>query len=618
MEDKSRDIKILDDITHVLHRPNTYIGATEPSEKEEWVLDDEGLLKRSKLTYSEALLKIINEIIDNSLDEYVKTDGKFSNKIDIDVKDDRITVTDNGRGLPIKKTDDGTWMPIAAFTKLRAGSNFNDDDRKGIGTNGIGSSATNIFSKLFEVTTTDGSKKFKMTCRDNLSSERHSVVSFDCKPGTKVTFIPDYERFSCKHLPKEIEVLLKTRLRMLSWFFPKCAFSYNGEKMNIKAKDMESMFPSPSVSFNSDKVYALAYSTEEPEFLSYVNGLSLRRGGTHIDYILNSVVNSIREKVSKKCKSIKPSDIKNRLGIVVLFKDFPSCQFDSQTKEYLSNSEKDIKAYLDGLDIDGKFIQKVAREKTILDNITEIFQLKENLKEKKELQKMNVKKKDIDSDKFFPAIGEKKYLCITEGQSAFGGISPVLGRRGISYYQIKGKILNTQNLSIKKAMANEEINDLVNILGIDISDPNTDITYDKIVITSDADPDGSHIAALICSLFNKLCPKMVKEGRLCRLNTPLLVGTKGKEVVKYYFTLPDQSELDPKLKWRYQKGLGGWGGENKALLQQIMDKEGGLEGLLLTLTQDDCASESLEHWMGDSANYRKQSLRGREFHIGMM
>ena len=115
MEDKSRDIKILDDITHVLHRPNTYIGATEPSEKEEWVLDDEGLLKRSKLTYSEALLKIINEIIDNSLDEYVKTDGKFSNKIDIDVKDDRITVTDNGRGLPIKKTDDGTWMPIAAF-----------------------------------------------------------------------------------------------------------------------------------------------------------------------------------------------------------------------------------------------------------------------------------------------------------------------------------------------------------------------------------------------------------------------------------------------------------------------------------------------------------------------
>ena len=91
-----------------------------------------------------------------------------------------------------------------------------------------------------------------------------------------------------------------------------------------------------------------------------------------------------------------------------------------------------------------------------------------------------------------------------------------------------------------------------------------------------------------------------------------------KEVVKYYFTLPDQSELDPKLKWRYQKGLGGWGGENKALLQQIMDKEGGLEGLLLTLTQDDCASESLEHWMGDSADYRKQSLRGREFHIGMM
>lgn len=613
----NRKIVSLSERDHILTRPNMYISSTSPSEKNEWILNEEGKITRKNLTYSDGLYVIIKEILENSLDEYIRTNGKYSNKIYMDIKEDKIIIQDNGRGLPVEKGDDGEWMPVTAFTKLRAGSNFSDDDRKTIGTNGYGSSATNVFSKFFEVVTCDGRKKLKLTCKDNLSSKKFSVSnSSGGKTGTKVTFLPDYPRFDVEHFPEEIGILFKTHLRMLSWFFPKCDFRYNGEKMSLKVKEVPQMFPSPSVVLSTDNVYILVYSAEEPEVLTYVNGMRLRRGGTHVEYILNTLTSDIKEKLSKKYKSIKPLDIKNRLGIVVFFKDFPNCQFDSQTKDTLTNSEKDIKSYLEGIDLTSKISNKILKEKSIIENITDMFQFKEDLKEKKELAKLNAKRRDIDSTKYVPSIGEKKYLCITEGQSAYGGIAPILGRKGIAYYQVKGKILNIQDLSIKKAMENDEIADLVAILGIDITNPETNINFEKVIVTSDQDMDGIHICSLIISLFNKLCPKVAKEGRICRLNTPLLIGLKGRKVVDYYFNFPDQSKLDKSLTWIYQKGLGGWGGLNKDLLPQVIEKEGGsLESLLLSFQKDESSNPSLENWMGDKSDYRKLKLKGKVFTI---
>lgn len=616
----NRKIISLSERDHILTRPNMYIGATASAEKEEWVLNEEGKVEKKNLTYSDGLYVIIKEILENSLDEYIRTNGRYSNKITFDVKDDKIIIQDNGRGLPVEQGEDGEWMPVTAFTKLRAGSNFSDEDRKTIGTNGYGSSATNVFSKSFEVITCDGKKKLKLTCKDNLSTQRFTVSDVtEGKTGTKVTFLPDYKRFGIEHFPEEMGILFKTHLRMLSWFFPKCDFRYNGEKMSLKVKEVPQMFPSLSVVLSTDNIYILVYPSEEPEVLTYVNGMKLRRGGNHVEYILNTLTSDIKDKLSKKYKSIKPLDIKNRLGIVVFFKDFPNCQFDSQTKDALTNNEKDIKVYLDGVDLTSKLSNKILKEKAIIENITDMFQFKEDLKEKKELAKLNSKRRDIDSTKYVPCIGEKKYLCITEGQSAYGGIAPILGRKGIAYYQIKGKILNVQDLSIKKAMENDEIADLVAILGIDITNPESTINFEKVLITSDQDNDGIHICSLILSLFNKLCPNVVKEGRICRLNTPLLVGLKGRKVMDYYFELPDQSKLDKNLTWIYQKGLGGWGGLNKDLLPQIMEKEGGgLDSLLLSFKKDNHSNPSLENWMGDKSDYRKDKLRNKSFRIDLI
>ena len=612
-----RKIEVLSDRDHILIRPNTYLGSVVPTEKEEWVLSSEGFIKKSKLEYTDALLKVISEILDNCLDEYSRTKGKYSNKISVKIQNDKVTIEDNGRGLLVEQDKEGNWMPVTAFTKLRAGSNFSDDDRLTIGTNGIGSAATNVFSKKFEVNTCDGKKRMKITCKDNLSSTKFTFLESNLdKKGTKVEFTPDYKRFGVDSMPESICTLVKTRLRILSWFFPKCTFTFNGEKMGLKAKEFNSMLPSPNCFINTDNLYIAVYKTEEPEFLTYVNGISLRRGGNHLDFISSKVITDIREKLIKKYKNIKPNDIKNRLGFVILMKDFPNCQFDSQTKEYLSNGDKEVKQFIGELDL-SKLSKKILSDKEMVDNITDMFRLKEELAEKKALQKLNVKKKDIDSDKYFPPVGDRKYLMLTEGYSAFSGLSAVLGRKGNAFYALRGKPLNVSEITNKKMLENKEISDIVNVLGIDLTGEDKSITFEKVVFATDQDVDGTHIRSLLTTFFSRVSPHLFDEKRICILNTPLVIGLKNNKVEKYFYTLNDFSAYQAKypkstLKWKYIKGLGGW---NKSELDQVIALEGGLENLMVTLEKDKDADNTISDWMGSNSDIRKEKLKGREFHI---
>ena len=402
-------------------------------------------------------------------------------------------------------------------------------------------------------------------------------------------------------------------MRMLSWFYPKCNLTFNGEKMNIKAKEIANMLPSPNEFISADNVYISVYASDEPEVLTYVNGLSLRRGGNHVDHIAYHVVADIREKLIKKYKTIKPADIRNRLGFVVFFNGFPNCQFDSQTKELLSNSDKDIREFLKDIDLT-KLTRKLICNKELVDNITEMFKLKEELAEKKAAQKLSVKKKDIDSDKYFPPVGKKECLMLTEGYSAFSGLSAILGRKGIAYYALRGKVMNVHGMSIKKMLENKEIADLINILGIDLSSPESEMTFDKIAVASDADADGSHICSLLINLFNRLNPKSFNEGRFCRLRTPVIIGKKKGKVVSYYYSLGEFSKVKPdsSVTYKYVKGLGSW---NKDELQQVIELEGGLDKILIPFTLDELGSQAIVDWMGDNSDIRKQKLRGKEFHI---
>lgn len=607
-------MKTLTSVEHILVRPNLWIGSVAPSEKETWVLNEDDTISFKKISYTEGLLKICNEAIDNSVDAGIKSNWEKSTKIDITITKDTFTCEDNGTGISVEKNESGEWIPVIATCVPMSGTNF-EEDRNSIGANGVGIKAANIFSKKFECITCDGKGKLKIVCTDNLSTKKVSELKPTSKTGTVISFSPDFDRFGVKEFRTELMTMIKTRLKFLSWFYPKCQFTFNGQKMGIKAKDIASMFPQPAVVLNELNVYVCIFPSEEPYNLTYVNGLYMRRGGTQIDYILNKVITDIREKVSKKYKAIKPADIKNRLGVVCFFKGFPNCEFDSQTKETLTNSIGDITSYFQREQIDlDKFTAKILKQKEIIDNITEMFRLKEELAEKKELAKLSKVKKDVDSEKYYPPIGKtaKKYLMITEGFSAFSGMSPILGRKEIGYYMLKGKILNVLDEKPTTFMANQEINDLVNILGIDITNPNTNMTYDKVVILTDADADGNAIAGLVLTLFNRIAPNMIKQGRVCRLETPLLIGSKGEKIEEYYFTLPDKSKMKKNLEYFYLKGLGSW---TKNRFNQILEYEGGLEKLMVSYTIDDKTDESINKWFGKESDGRKDALRGKEFHI---
>lgn len=607
-------MKTLTSVEHILVRPNLWIGSVSPSEKETWVLNEDDTISFKKISYTEGLLKICNEAIDNSVDVGIKTNWEKSTKIDITITKDTFTCEDNGTGIPVEKNESGEWIPVIATCVPMSGTNF-EEDRNSIGANGVGIKAANIFSKKFECVTCDGKGKLKIVCTDNLSTKKVTELKPTAKTGTIISFSPDFDRFGVKEFRTELMTMIKTRLKFLSWFYPKCQFTFNGQKIGIKAKDIASMFSQPAVVLNEPNVYICIYPSEEPYNLTYVNGLYMRRGGTQIDYILNKVITDIREKVSKKYKAIKPADIKNRLGIVCFFKGFPNCEFDSQTKETLTNSVGDITSYFQREQVDlDKFTAKILKQKEIIDNITEMFRLKEELAEKKELAKLSKVKKDIDSEKYYPPIGKtaKKYLMITEGFSAFSGMSPILGRKEIGYYMLKGKILNVLGEKPATFMANQEINDLVNILGIDIANPDTPMTYDKVVILTDADADGNAIAGLVLTLFNRIAPNIIKQGRVCRLETPLLIGSKGEKIEEYYFTLPDKSKMKKNLEYFYLKGLGSW---TKNRFNQILEYEGGLEKLMVSYTLDDKTDESINKWFGKESDGRKDALRGKEFHI---
>ena len=613
---QDNEIKTLTPREHILLRPNMYIGGVKPSETEEWLLTEEGGIELKKITYVEGLLKTLNEAIDNSVDEGIKTNWKFSTKINIEMTKDSFSIEDNGRGIPVKKMENGEWQCVNAVTVPMSGSNFHDEDRETIGTNGIGIKAASIFSKEFECITCDGKGKMKITCKDNLSFISVKELTPNAKTGTKITFSPDFARFSVKNFDNDIINLIKTRLKFLSWFYPECSFVFNGEKVNIKGKELSNMFAQPSIVLNDPNAYICVYPSDEPYTLTYVNGISLKEGGTHADYITNKIVNDIREKVSKKYKAIKPADIRNRIGVVIFLKGFLNCAFDSQTKKKLTNSWGEVGEFIsNNIDLDS-FTAKIIREKEIINNITELFRLKEELAEKKELEKLGKTVRNFDSDKYYAPTGKtnKDYLMITEGFSAFSGISPILGRKGIGYYMLRGKLLNILESSKKDILANREVTELCQVLGLDMNGNTEDMTYKKVVILTDADPDGCAIAGLILTMFSIFAPKMLEEGRICRLETPLLIGKKGKTVEEYYFSFPKNSDLKSNLSYFYLKGLGSWTKED---LSQVLAKEGGMDKLLKSFELDKNAHKSIKDWYGGDSSPRKAFLRGKEFHIDM-
>lgn len=599
---KQNIIKKLSDREHILQKSGMYVGSKVEESKELLILEDSRFQYRT-LSFVPGLLKIIDEIIDNSVDEAIRTNFQFANNISIDYSDGEITISDNGRGVPITPGHDNIPQAVLAFTEARAGSNFSVDTKaNGIGTNGVGSYLTNVFSKKFTVQTQDGKQQLTLISINNAEKFDYEIKESKLKSGTQVRFKPDYEFFGVSELNESYFKIIKNRLFHLAQSFPKIKFTLNKEVIkSIDNKKYIQMFNDNFEIIESEKYFVAITPNEFDDFrqFSYVNGLNISSGGSHIDLISNEIVGRLKEKLEKKYKTIKPGDIKNKIMVITLMNDFPDLQFDSQTKERVKNSVLDLRNFFGEIDWD-KFGNKVFKNDFIINPITEVYKIKEELKKRQELASLDKKVKKIKSDKYFSSIGTKKYLVLCEGESAFGGISPVIGRKEFGYYILKGVPLNAYATSQSKFTTNTELSELYKIIQNE--------NYENIIIASDQDLDGYHIRGLLLGFFEKYLANY--KDKIGVFNTPVIGVKKNNKLIRWSYNLNSPLEIKSGETSKYFKGLGSW---KESDLKEVIQKDG-ISNMIQLFEYDNL--EILNNWLSnETSDKRKEYILENEFNI---
>lgn len=625
----------------ILQRPTMWIGAVDKTKQTMFVLSEDKV-EHKEIEFVPAFRKICDEILDNSLDALIAhCNSKGTIKVKMD--DDKVTIEDDGPGIPVvkKKLSEieeknlpkeeaeqikNSYLPQLAWTRLFSGSNFQDSENKTtIGAHGVGSTATAIFSTKFIGKTDDGKKSCIVKSVDNMEKVACKVSETSGKSGTCVEFWPDLKRFGLEKIESIYFDIMRQRLLCLAMTFPGIKFSFNGKKVDSNERRFLKLFSENVVTLPFSKGFIGIYPNESDEFnyFTYVNGMHMSRGGSHVDYMSWQIVNPIREKLVKKYKSIKPADIRNRMSLVIFMRDFPNPKFDSQTKETLTNAQSEVSTYLNGeIDFD-KLAKDILKNDAIISPIIDMFKLKEELKARSELKK--VKKIKVKSDKYMgPMSGTgQKYLFLCEGQSAQSSLASCLGRDGCGYYCLRGLPINTLDNSIQRIAANQEFKDVMNILDLDITKDadNKEIAFDKVVIATDQDLDGIHLSSMLIGWFRRFAPNLFNEGKICKLQTPLVIIKDAKDNIKEYFF-----DLDSFKKWEaanpnnklnvfYQKGLGSI---ERSDMDWLMTKNGGMEQFLYRLEADKDGFNNVDLWLTGSAEPRKEKLKKYTFDINVV
>lgn len=613
MSKEKFEIKKLSDREHIVHRPSMYIGSVSNEQHETAIFEnvfEEPKLQTKQLTYAPGLIKIINEVIDNSVDVIIKT-GKGS-AIKVKLSEDKVEVQDDSTGFPMpekfkKLARDGGVAKREVFEDLpvvialgnaRAGSNFNDEDNLGqMGTNGVGAFATNCFSKRFVCVTKTQDTTTKVEWRDNALLHGCDIQYKKSEPGTNITFWPDLAKFSLAEISEDVKDVIRTRLVVLSLTYPDIKFYFDGKRIKTPKK-IASLFTTeetPFVEHSTDNYQVLVIAnSEKTSHFSVVNGLNTPDGGSHIDLILQEIVKELSETKGLNCTR---ADVLNTLQIVFIGRGWKNLRFNSQTKEKITNSTKETREYLGDLNT---LVQKVKKSKAIKDFIKATTQARELRVEKKAIK--DAKKTKIKSDKFLDAQGDREILMLVEGDSAMGGLVPALGRKGIAYYALKGKPLNAYKSSAQKVAANKELSELLAIIHQN--------DFKKITIASDMDPDGASIAGLLLGFVCKFIPEY--KDRVYRLHTPVKGAMKDGKLVRWSFDLEGSIDVKSGESLMYFKGLGTLDpSDMESIVKQV-----GMDGILYRIDLNvDGFEEMLDAWLGDDSQKRKDMILANDFSI---
>ena len=565
----SEQFRILTARQHVRERIGMYMGSSSQEEIERFVM---GEWKTAR--YVPALSKMVDEILDNSIDEAIRTQFKFANKIDVSVKSGVIVVTDNGRGIPQDEVFDETsgekiLQPVAAWTRVNAGTSF-DDSRVTIGTNGVGSAATNFLSSKFVGRTWKNGTRIEVSCKDGGEDVKVSVKKGIEGSGTEVSFVPDYALFEVDSLEAlDTIALVEDRMTSLQMAFPEITFSFN--KKRIKVNDLKKyakLFVGEDGDFVIDKTENLSffYAPSEDGFRSnsFVNGVNTRQGGTYVDFLTNGVLEELGTMIKRKHKiEVAKSTIKNGLTFVMFARNFINPKFDSQTKERLTNPMTNVRDH--ALESGAKDASTIARKimamPSIIDPIVEAQLAKKIAADRRAATLAQKKLRKVKVAKHISANRDDATLKIVEGDSAMGFLLKVRDPNKVGAYPLRGVIMNTWDMKPADVLKNKELSELVSVLGLDITDPNSidGMTYKSIAILTDADHDGiGHISPLLIAFFYKFWPRLLLEQKVKITRTPIMISTKAKSV-KWFYAYEEASAFKTSQtgwKHRYIKGLG--------------------------------------------------------------
>ena len=588
---------------HVLHRPDSYVGSVEPQIRNEWVYENNKIVRKD-VSYSSALLKIFDEIITNSADCFNR--GGSMDTMKITIENDSVTVYNNGCSIPIEKHEtEKCYVPELIFGHLLSGENFNDaEERTGAGRNGYGSKLTNVFSKHFAIEVTDGAKKYTQIWSDNMSVVGKPKITKSSKePYISTTFFPDFPRFGMTQFDSGIISLMTRRVYDMSASLGKTVKIFlNGKRLDVKSPEE---YFSLYIGNKGDTKRAFENASgwdvgvacaDDYTAVSFVNTI-VTRGGTHVNIVVDAIAKAVVEAAAKKKTVVKPALVKSKMFLFVNAK-VTNPVFDSQTKEILTSRNARV-------NLSETFLKKAVS--VLIDSVIAETNVRSSLMEDKLLKKTDGAKKNriTGIKKLTDAAwaGTKHSgmctLILTEGDSAatlaLAGLS-VVGRDRYGVFPLRGKLLNVRDASVSSISNNAELTALKQILGLQAGKTYKDassLRYGKVLVMTDADVDGSHISGLIMNFFHASFPSLLLiPGFLKKFITPIVVASRGKES-KEFFSLPDYDDWkktvdSSKWKIKYYKGLGTSTAENaRAYFKN-------LKNLVKTFEWSDTSSELID------------------------
>ncbi len=529
-------IKVLKDLTAVRKRPSMYIGNTS----------------------TEGLHRLIYEVVDNSVDEAL---AGYCDKIDIRIlTDNSVVVKDNGRGIPvdIHKYENLPALEVV-MTKLHAGGKFDNKSYKvSGGLHGVGVSVVNALSEYLEVEVYLNNAVYHQRYERGVTVTPIETIGKTKKGGTSIHFRPDGKIFDsidfsfdiiCQRM-REL-AFLNTGLRITIFddragrekeFFYKGGIVSFVEHLN---QNQDAIHPKP-IYINGERNgvdidIAFQYSHSYiQKIFSFANNINTKDGGSHLSGFKAALTRSINSylQANQQSKNIKLTgdDVREGLTGVITVK-LREAQFEGQTKSRLGNSE--VKGLVENLvneKLTAIFEENPSIIKSILNKVIGAATAREAAHKAREL----TRRKGVLSDSFLPGKladcqekePERSELFLVEGDSAGGSAKQGRDRRFQAILPLKGKILNIEKARFDKMLSSTEIKTMISALGAGIGQEEYDLSklrYNKVIIMTDADVDGSHIRTLLLTFFYRQMPDLVEEGHLYVAKPPLYRLKDGKK-----------------------------------------------------------------------------------------